>query len=174
MTAMIDYYYDWATLFRGLGGQRQYYPLNIANIHLYVDTVPPSRQLYSFISSACNFLLQFFNVHSLHAIMSHLQAPPDCYSHVAAIRKACQLTCTIDTCSLSFSYWAYRPSVPANALFIALFSISLLCFLGQAIFSRRYIGFSIAMISGSALEVLGYGGRLWAYFNPFEEVSYNA
>lgn len=105
--------------------------------------------------------------------MSPLQAPPDCYSHVAAIRKACQLTCTIDTCSLSFSYWAYRPSVAANALFIALFSISLLCFLGQAIFSRRYIGFSIAMISGSALEVLGYGGRLWAYFNPFEEVSYS-
>src|ERR1700753_759664 len=106
--------------------------------------------------------------------MSSPRAAPDCYSHNFARRQACLKACTVDTCPLDLSYWAYRPSLAANSLFVALFSISLLCFLGQAIMSRRFLGFSIAMICGGVLEVLGYAGRLWANTNPFEEVSYIA
>lgn len=85
-------------------------------------------------------------------------------------RRACRMACTLDTCPLDMSYWDYRPSVPANALFIAIFSLSLILFMGQGIWSKRFLGFTIAMVSGNILEVLGYAGRLWAYYQPFSEV----
>ncbi|MCJ1286110.1 hypothetical protein MMC26_005453 [Xylographa opegraphella] len=77
--------------------------------------------------------------------------------------------CTLETCPLSQSYYAYRPSLPANALFLALFSFSLLCFLVQALLSRRFIGFTIALVCGCILEVVGYAGRIISYINPFDQ-----
>jgi hypothetical protein len=99
------------------------------------------------------------------------QAPADCYSQDFRIRRACRDACTKDTCPLSFSFWAYLPSLPANSLFAALFGISLLLYSAQAIVYRRFLWFSGAMIIGGFLEVLGYAGRLWAFFNPFTEVA---
>ncbi|KAF2729808.1 RTA1-domain-containing protein [Polyplosphaeria fusca] len=78
-------------------------------------------------------------------------------------------SCTLETCPLSLSYWGYRPSLPANALFLALFALSTLLFIGQGALSRRFVGFTIAMVSGCALEVIGYVGRTMSYSNPFGE-----
>lgn len=78
--------------------------------------------------------------------------------------------CTLSTCPLSQSYWGYRPSLPANSLFLAIFSLSLTLFIAQGILSRRFLGFSIAMTAGCLLEVLGYIGRIMSYYNPFKEV----
>ena len=78
--------------------------------------------------------------------------------------------CDLDTCPLSSSYYAYRPSLGANATFLALFAFSLLCFTIQGLLSRRFIGFTIAMVCGCALEVIGYVGRVLSYENPFDEV----
>lgn len=77
--------------------------------------------------------------------------------------------CTLSTCPLSDSYWAYRPSLPANSFFLALFALSLVVYLCQGIFSKRFLGFTIAMVSGDVLEVLGYAGRIMSYYNPFGE-----
>ncbi|KAK7552289.1 RTA1 like protein-domain-containing protein [Phyllosticta citricarpa] len=77
--------------------------------------------------------------------------------------------CTLSTCPLSDSYWAYRPSLPANSFFLALFALSLVLYLCQGIFSKRFLGFTVAMVSGDLLEVLGYVGRIMAYHNPFSE-----
>ena len=79
--------------------------------------------------------------------------------------------CTLETCPLSLSYWAYRPSVAANSLFLAIFGLSTSLFLVQAVLSKRFLGFTIAMVSGCALEVIGYVGRIMSYYNPFSEVS---
>ena len=79
-------------------------------------------------------------------------------------------TCTLKTCPIKASYFAYRPSLPTNALFLALFSLSLCCFILQAALSRRFIGFTVAMVSGCALEVLGYTGRIMSWYNPFNQV----
>lgn len=81
-----------------------------------------------------------------------------------------EAACTLQTCPLSSSYYAYLPSHPANALFLALFSLSLCSFLLQAVLSRRFIGFSIAMICGCILEVLGYVGRIMSHHDPFSQV----
>ncbi|MCJ1321115.1 hypothetical protein MMC15_006459 [Xylographa vitiligo] len=77
--------------------------------------------------------------------------------------------CTLDTCPLSQSYYAYRPSLSANAVFLAFFSFSLLCFLVQALLSRRFIGFTVALVCGCILEVVGYSGRIISYINPFDQ-----
>ena len=86
---------------------------------------------------------------------------------------AYRASCTLQTCPLSSSYYAYRPSLPANAVFLALFSLSLTCFVLQAALSRRFVGFSLAMISGCILEVLGYVGRIMSWWNPFNQVLYS-
>ena len=79
--------------------------------------------------------------------------------------------CTLETCPLSLSYWAYRPSLAANSFFLAIFGLSTSLFLVQAVLSKRFLGFTIAMVSGCALEVIGYVGRIMSYYNPFSEVS---
>jgi hypothetical protein len=98
------------------------------------------------------------------------QLPPACYSKDLEVRRQCLDSCTLETCSISSSYWGYQPSIIANAVFIGLFSFSLLAFLVQALLSRRYLGFSIAMICGGVLEVLGYAGRIWAHKALWTEV----
>jgi len=84
-------------------------------------------------------------------------------------RKHCREQCTLDTCPLDLSYWDYRPSLAANSLFLAIFGLSLLLFIIQGAWSRKFLGFTIAMVSGCILEVLGYAGRIWSYYDPFEE-----
>ncbi|KAF2397974.1 RTA1-domain-containing protein [Trichodelitschia bisporula] len=101
--------------------------------------------------------------------MSNLAASPDCFSKDYATRRACREACTLETCPLKLSYWAYQPSQPANGLFAALFGLSLLASVLQGLFARRWIGFTVAMCSGSVLELLGYIGRYLSYDDPFNE-----
>ena len=118
--------------------------------------------LLLFLPLLCDFII---------AIMSPpLTAPPECYSTDFDIRKACRQACTLETCPMKLSYWAYIPSLAANGTFTALFSLSLALYIIQAVYSRRFIGFSVAMLCGSVLEVIGYVGRIMSYHNPFDEV----
>jgi hypothetical protein len=103
----------------------------------------------------------------LPALLSYSLAPRDSsYNDKKNFRDSC----TLETCPLSLSYWGYRPSLPANALFLALFALSTILFIGQGVLSRRFLGFTIAMVSGCALEVIGYVGRVMSHRNPFAEV----
>jgi hypothetical protein len=79
-------------------------------------------------------------------------------------------SCTLKTCPIRLSYYNYLPSLAANGTLLALFSFSLCCFLFQVGLSRRFIGFTIAMVSGCILEVLGYVGRVMSWYNPFGQV----
>ena len=78
--------------------------------------------------------------------------------------------CNVNICPLDSSNWDYLPSLPANGIFIALFSLSLALYLGQGVLSRRFWGFTIAMVGGSILEVLGYAGRIMSYYKPWSQV----
>ena len=78
--------------------------------------------------------------------------------------------CTLDKCPLTDSYYYYRPSIAANALYLALFALALFLFILQVGLSRRFIGFTIAMVSGCILEVIGYVGRVQGWKNPFDQV----
>ncbi|KAI4844073.1 parasitic phase-specific protein PSP-1 [Aureobasidium sp. EXF-8845] len=60
--------------------------------------------------------------------------------------------CTKDTCPASRSIYGYAPNLPTNAFFVAVFAISCLTFCYQARLYRKWLGFSIAMVLGTALE----------------------
>jgi hypothetical protein len=68
--------------------------------------------------------------------------------------------CTLSTCNITSSYYYYRISLPVNAVFLALFSISLLGFLVTYAVTRRATAFTFAFVAGVALEVIGYVGRI--------------
>lgn len=78
--------------------------------------------------------------------------------------------CTIDTCDLEFSYYGYQPSLKANAVLLAVFGFSCLAYIGQGILSRRFIGFTIAMVLGTLGETIGYVGRVMMHSNPWADV----
>ena len=81
--------------------------------------------------------------------------------------------CTVEKCPIASSNYNYLPSLPVNALFLTLFSISLVCYLGQGLLSRRFIGFTIAMVCGNILEILGYIGRIMSHNDPWDQVLYS-
>lgn len=79
--------------------------------------------------------------------------------------------CTVEICPIDSSNYNYLPSLAANGIFIALFCVSLVCYLGQGLLSKRFIGFTVAMVCGGILEVLGYAGRIMSHNNPWSQVS---
>jgi hypothetical protein len=78
--------------------------------------------------------------------------------------------CTFEICGLGSAYFEYRPNRAANLTFAVLFGISMLAFLAQGIYSKKWLGFTIAMVTGCVLEVMGYAGRFVAYEELYTEV----
>jgi hypothetical protein len=74
--------------------------------------------------------------------------------------------CDLDTCPIEWSMYKYRPSLPANATFIALFGV--LCIIHVYLGYRwRSWGFMVGMLLGCLSEMIGYAGRILMYYNPF-------
>ncbi|KAI1409543.1 RTA1-domain-containing protein [Hypoxylon sp. FL1857] len=74
--------------------------------------------------------------------------------------------CTLDTCPLEWSVLQYLPSLGANIAFIAIFVALMFAHtvLGVLWKSWWFLG---CMAVGCLTEVLGYGGRIMLYYNPF-------
>ncbi|KAF4466955.1 phospholipid-translocating ATPase [Fusarium albosuccineum] len=75
--------------------------------------------------------------------------------------------CTLDLCPLEASLLRYRPNIPANVVFIAVFGVSMAVHAFQGVKSKTW-GFMASMLAGCVLEILGYVGRLIIYNNPFD------
>lgn len=75
-------------------------------------------------------------------------------------------TCTLDSCPIEWSVYGYQPSVPVNAVFIGLFAIGGLvhAYLG---FRWKTWWFMCCMIVFSINSCIGYGGRIWLHYEPF-------
>jgi hypothetical protein len=74
--------------------------------------------------------------------------------------------CTLDLCPIQSTVFQYRPSLAANSVFIALFALSIVTHIVLGIRWRSWF-FMGAMILGGISEIIGYGGRLIMYNNPF-------
>lgn len=74
--------------------------------------------------------------------------------------------CTLSTCDITTSIYEYRPSIAASAVFITIFGISLVVHIYQGIRWRSWF-FSSAMFMGCVAEMIGYGGRIIMWKNPF-------
>ncbi|KAI0019017.1 RTA1 like protein-domain-containing protein [Xylariomycetidae sp. FL0641] len=75
-------------------------------------------------------------------------------------------TCTLELCPIEWSVLQYRPSLAANATFIALYTLLLAIHLGLGIHWKSW-WFMGGMVAGTACNILGYGGRIMLYLNPF-------
>ncbi|KPM39587.1 hypothetical protein AK830_g6938 [Neonectria ditissima] len=75
--------------------------------------------------------------------------------------------CTLDTCPLEASLLRYQPNIPATAVPIAIFGLSLLLHTWQGARTKTW-GFMGSMICGCILEIIGYAGRLIIHDNPFD------
>lgn len=75
--------------------------------------------------------------------------------------------CTLDLCPIEASVYSYRPSLQANIVFVALYSIAglLHAYLG---FRWRQWFFTGCIIAGCIIEIVGYVGRVLMYGNPFD------
>lgn len=90
-------------------------------------------------------------------------------SLIVARDRDLYINCTLETCPIQTSYYFYRVSIGANATFIALFSISLLAFVTTYAFTRRATAFTVAMVCGVILEVIGYAGRIMSWTNQWND-----
>lgn len=67
------------------------------------------------------------------------------------------------------SNYHYEMSLAANVTFIVLFGISFFGFVGVYAFTRKATAFTVALCLGLICEVLGYGGRIMGWINPWDE-----
>jgi hypothetical protein len=74
--------------------------------------------------------------------------------------------CTLDVCDIKYSVFEYRPSLPANVIFTALFALIGIvhAYLG---WRWKSWGFMAGMILGCMTEIIGYIGRVLQWDNPF-------
>lgn len=75
--------------------------------------------------------------------------------------------CNYTTCPLDpLGQINYRPSLPGNAIYLAIFMLGLLVNIGLAIKYRTW-GYVVAIIGGTGLEIVGYIGRVMLWQNDF-------
>ncbi|KAG5927123.1 hypothetical protein E4U42_002572 [Claviceps africana] len=74
--------------------------------------------------------------------------------------------CDLTRCSLEQSLYTYRPSLAANATFLALFVLVGMVH-GYLGYRWRSWGFMAGTLLGCLSEVVGYVGRIMLYNNPF-------
>jgi len=74
--------------------------------------------------------------------------------------------CTFALCPLDSTVFTYRPSLAANAIFIALFGIAMLLHLYRGLRWREW-SYMSCMVVGCIVEMIGYGGRVLLYSNPW-------
>ena len=74
--------------------------------------------------------------------------------------------CTLAICPAELSVYQYRPSLAANVCFLLFFAIAMIIHLGIGIKWRSWF-FVFCMFWGCVCEIIGYGGRLLLWQNPF-------
>jgi hypothetical protein len=81
-----------------------------------------------------------------------LRPPPNCVEY--------------HECLVAWGYLDYLPNITANAVFMVIFATGLVA---QTVLGVRFRtwGYSIAMVAGTILEVIGYGGRIGLHYNVF-------
>lgn len=76
--------------------------------------------------------------------------------------------CQLGTCDVEkWGYVHYQPSIPGNALFLAIIAFIAICQVALGIHHKT--GFmGVSMLLGLATEVLGYVARILLHSNPFD------
>ncbi|KAH7053055.1 RTA1 like protein-domain-containing protein [Macrophomina phaseolina] len=82
------------------------------------------------------------------------------------------MSCTQETCPVSESIYGYRPNIPANAFFVALFGVTAIAQTVQG-FKYGTWTYCIVMVCGCVSECLGHAGRIMLHDDPFGQAGFN-
>jgi len=74
--------------------------------------------------------------------------------------------CSLETCSIKWSIFQYQPNLAANAIFIAIFGISMLVHIYQGYRWKQWT-FATLVAVGCAVEMIGHGGRIIMHDDPW-------
>ncbi|KAJ9150667.1 RTA1 like protein [Pleurostoma richardsiae] len=74
--------------------------------------------------------------------------------------------CTLDLCPIWTTVYNYRPSLAANLTFAILFGVALVAHAILGVWWRSW-WFMWCIIVGCLDEMLGYAGRIWLHYDPW-------
>lgn len=80
--------------------------------------------------------------------------------------------CTLDTCSVSDSFWGYRPNLGIDIFFAIVYAAVIVHCLFLAISRRVWLGYTISVLLGALLELIGFIFRIYGYFDPFVRIAW--
>ncbi|KAI0394155.1 RTA1-domain-containing protein [Xylariaceae sp. FL0594] len=75
--------------------------------------------------------------------------------------------CTIATCDPSESFYGYRPNLGIDVFFAIVYTAVISYSLYIVFRKKSWLGYTIALIIGSLLELIGYASRIYGYADPF-------
>lgn len=78
-----------------------------------------------------------------------------------------EANCTLALCDIEWSLYQYRPSLAANTLFMVLYGLALGIHVYLGIRWRKNWWFALFMMLGCVSEMIGYGGRIMMWQNPW-------
>ncbi|KAK8119213.1 parasitic phase-specific protein psp-1 [Apiospora kogelbergensis] len=77
-----------------------------------------------------------------------------------------KVNCTLDLCPLEMSVTAYRPSVPVNIIFIALYSFAMTIHIMLGFRWQSWF-FTLCCVTCTISAIAGYVARIFMHYNPF-------
>ncbi|KAI1109113.1 RTA1-domain-containing protein [Nemania sp. NC0429] len=80
--------------------------------------------------------------------------------------------CTLDTCSISQSYYGYQPNLGIDIFFIIVYVAILAQCLFIAIKRRAWLSYTICILIGATLELIGFVFRTYGHARPFVRIGW--
>ncbi|KAI8953071.1 RTA1-domain-containing protein [Xylaria longipes] len=80
--------------------------------------------------------------------------------------------CTLDTCSISQSFYGYRPNLGIDIFFSIVYVAVVAHCLFVIIFKRKWMSYSICVLLGALLELIGFLSRVYGYVHPFVRIGW--
>ncbi|KAI0400143.1 RTA1-domain-containing protein [Xylaria palmicola] len=84
-----------------------------------------------------------------------------------------QNDCTLDTCSISQSYYGYRPNLGIDIFFTIVYAAISAYSLFRIIRQKRvWLSYNISVLIGAVLELVGFVSRIYGYIEPFARIGW--
>ncbi|KAI0908300.1 RTA1-domain-containing protein [Ustulina deusta] len=80
--------------------------------------------------------------------------------------------CTLDTCSVSESFYGYRPNLGIDIFFTIVYVAVIGHCLFIVIHKRKWLGYTISVLLGALLEFVGFVLRVYGYAQPFVRIGW--
>ncbi|GAW14071.1 hypothetical protein ANO14919_034630 [Xylariales sp. No.14919] len=75
--------------------------------------------------------------------------------------------CTVETCDPSQSWYGYQPNLGINIFFVAAYGIAAAYGFIVTVWKRKWLTYTIAILIGSLLELVGYVARIAGHNDPW-------